>query len=49
VTLETAMGASSLKDELQDMIQRGVGVVQGAGLGQRPGMTRPPLAGTTKR
>jgi twitching motility protein PilT len=43
VTLEKAMAASSLKDELHDMIQRGVGVVQGAGLGQRPGMPRPPV------
>jgi twitching motility protein PilT len=32
ITLETALGASSLKDELQDMINRGVGVVAGAGL-----------------
>jgi twitching motility protein PilT len=36
ITLETALSASSLKDELQDMITRGVGVVAGAGLG-RPG------------
>jgi twitching motility protein PilT len=36
ITLETAMGASSNRDELQDMINRGVGVVAGAGLGQRP-------------
>jgi twitching motility protein PilT len=36
ITLETAMTASSNKDELQDMITRGVGVVAGAGLG-RPG------------
>ena len=43
ITLETAMGASSLKDELQDMINRGVGVVEGAGMGQRP-MARPPVA-----
>ena len=34
ITLETAMGASSLKDELQEMINRGVGVVAGAGLGR---------------
>src|SRR5687767_11810780 len=45
VTLETAMGASSLKDELEQMIARGAGVVHGAGLGPRPGMPRPPLAG----
>jgi twitching motility protein PilT len=37
ITLETAMSASSLKDELEQMISRGVGVVQGAGL-NRPGM-----------
>jgi twitching motility protein PilT len=40
ISLETAMSASSLKDELADMIKRGVGVVPGAGLG-RPGMARP--------
>jgi twitching motility protein PilT len=47
ITLETAMGASSNRDELQDMINRGVGVVAGAGLGQRPGTPgvapRPPV------
>jgi twitching motility protein PilT len=46
ITLETALGASSLKDELQDMINRGVGVVAGAGLGRSPGttgVTRPPV------
>jgi twitching motility protein PilT len=46
ITLETAMTSSSNKDELQDMINRGVGVVAGAGLG-RPGATgagvRPPV------
>ena len=36
ISLETAMGASSNREELQDMINRGVGVVAGAGLG-RPG------------
>ena len=36
VTLESAMSASSNKEELQEMINRGVGVVAGAGLG-RPG------------
>ena len=41
ITLETAMAASSLKDELQDMIARGVGVVAGAGLGRAAG-TPPP-------
>jgi twitching motility protein PilT len=44
VTLEAAMSASSLKDELNDMITRGVGVVQGAGLGPRPGGARPPIS-----
>ena len=45
ITLETAMGASSLRDELQDMINRGVGVVAGAGLGRTAGTPRPPVAG----
>jgi hypothetical protein len=39
------MGASSSRDELQDMINRGVGVVAGAGLGRTSGTaapTRPP-------
>jgi twitching motility protein PilT len=36
ITLETAMEKSSNRDELQDMISRGAGVVAGAGLG-RPG------------
>ncbi|MEO8259369.1 MAG: type IV pilus twitching motility protein PilT [Acidobacteriota bacterium] len=37
ITLETALAASSLRDELQDMVTRGVGVVAGAGLGHGPG------------
>src|SRR5690606_31941606 len=37
ITMETAMAASSLREELQDMLQRGVGVVAGAGLGRGPG------------
>jgi twitching motility protein PilT len=42
ITLETAMNASSMKDELQDMINRGVGIVPGAGLGRTTGtVTRP--------
>jgi twitching motility protein PilT len=46
ITLETALTASSLKDELQDMITRGVGVVAGAGLGRAPGSgPRPTVAG----
>jgi twitching motility protein PilT len=44
ITLETAMSASSNRDELQDMINRGVGVVAGAGLGRTVG-TRPGTAG----
>jgi twitching motility protein PilT len=34
ITLETALSRSSNKDELQDLINRGVGVVVGAGLGR---------------
>jgi twitching motility protein PilT len=34
ISLDTAIGASSNRDELQDMINRGVGVVAGAGLGR---------------
>jgi twitching motility protein PilT len=37
ISLETAMSASSLKDELEQMIARGAGVVPGAGV-QRPPM-----------
>jgi twitching motility protein PilT len=37
ITIETALGASSLKDELEQMISRGAGVVPGAGL-HRTGM-----------
>ncbi len=32
ISLESALSASSLRDELQEMIQRGTGVVPGAGL-----------------
>src|SRR5712691_8127697 len=50
ITLDTALSASSNKDELQDMINRGVGVVAGAGLGRSAGTVaaagRPP-GGTT--
>jgi twitching motility protein PilT len=45
VTLESAMSASSNRDELQDMINRGVGVVAGAGLG-RPGMAARTVVGS---
>jgi twitching motility protein PilT len=41
ITLETAMGASSNRDELQDMINRGVGVVAGAGLARTAGTPTP--------
>jgi twitching motility protein PilT len=44
VTLEHAMMASSNREELQEMINRGVGVVAGAGLG-RPGATVRPAVG----
>ena len=44
ITLETALGSSSNKEELQEMINRGVGVVAGAGLG-RPGMPARPAVG----
>jgi len=41
VTLETALMASSNRDELQDLINRGVGVVAGAGLGRTGTTGRP--------
>jgi twitching motility protein PilT len=45
ITLDTAMNASSNRDELQEMINRGAGVVAGAGMGRPggPGAGRPPL------
>ena len=47
ISVDSAMSASSFKDELNDMINRGVGVVAGAGL-NRPGMpARPPVSGGT--
>lgn len=36
ITMETALSASANKDELQEMVQRGTGVVAGAGLGRAP-------------
>jgi twitching motility protein PilT len=42
ISIETAMSASSLKDELKDLIDRGVGVVPGAGM-NRPGIPRPTM------
>jgi twitching motility protein PilT len=44
ITLEAAMEKSSLKDELEQMIARGTGVVAGAGMGNRPGAGLPPRA-----
>jgi twitching motility protein PilT len=41
ITLEAAMEKSSLKDELEQMIARGAGVVAGAGLHNRPGAGLP--------
>jgi hypothetical protein len=43
ITVETALGASSLKDELEQMISRGAGVVPGAGM-TRPGTNMPRTA-----
>src|SRR3954447_18938262 len=40
ISLESAMSASSLKDDLEQMIARGAGVVAGAGM-QRPGAGLP--------
>jgi twitching motility protein PilT len=47
VTLEVALAASSNREELQDLINRGVGVVAGAGLGRPAGM--PPRPTTVGR
>jgi twitching motility protein PilT len=45
IALDTALGASSLKDELQDMISRGVGgVPSGGSLGRAPGTKPSPAA-----
>ncbi|MBI2828159.1 MAG: type IV pilus twitching motility protein PilT [Acidobacteria bacterium] len=44
ITLESAMEKSSNRDELQEMINRGVGVVAGAGLG-RQGLPPRPAVG----
>jgi hypothetical protein len=41
------MGASSHREELQDMINRGVGVVAGAGLGRATGAGAPRPVGRT--
>ena len=42
-SMEAAMSASSMPDELRDLVQRGAGVVAGAGM-TRP-MRHPPLRG----
>jgi twitching motility protein PilT len=47
IALDTAVSASSLPDELQEMISRGVGVVPGAGM--RSGTLRPTGTGPTRR
>jgi twitching motility protein PilT len=44
ITFDAAMSASSNRDELQEMMNRGVGVVAGAGLG-RPVPPRPTSVG----
>ncbi len=44
ISMETALAASSMQDELRDIVQRGAGVVGGAG---RPG--RPGQPGTTRQ
>src|SRR5436309_10906584 len=46
ITLDAAMNSSSNKDELQDMINRGVGVVAGAGLTRTAGTVAPRPART---
>jgi twitching motility protein PilT len=43
ITLDAAMMATSMKDELEQMITRGAGVVAGAGM-NRPGAGLPPRA-----
>jgi twitching motility protein PilT len=43
ITLETALGASSHREELQEMINRGAGVVPGAGLGRSGGAAIRPV------
>jgi twitching motility protein PilT len=44
ITLESAISASSNRDELQEMISRGVGVVAGAGLGRSGMPPRPTIS-----
>jgi twitching motility protein PilT len=45
ITLDLALAGSSNKEELQEMINRGVGVVAGAGLGRPPAAARPAVTG----
>lgn len=45
ISLEVSLGASSNRDELQDLINRGVGVVAGAGMGRPAGMPPRPAMG----
>jgi twitching motility protein PilT len=45
ITIDTAMTASSNREELQEMINRGAGVVAGAGMGRPPGGPGGPGAG----
>jgi twitching motility protein PilT len=45
ITRESAMLASSNRDELQDLITRGVGVVANAGMGRLVGTARPATPG----
>ena len=49
ITLDTALSVSSNREELQEMINRGAGVVAGAGMGGRPGApgTRSPVRSGT--
>ncbi len=42
ITLQTALGISSIPDELQDMINRGAGLATPAGRGPATGVRRPP-------
>jgi twitching motility protein PilT len=46
ISLDMAITASSNRDELQDMINRGVGVVAGAGMGRTPGAVVRPVGRT---
>ncbi|MBI2835483.1 MAG: type IV pilus twitching motility protein PilT [Acidobacteria bacterium] len=49
VTLEGALTASAMKDELQDMVHRGVGVVHGAGYRPGSGSYRASLQDAARR